>query len=75
MMVHTCDPNSQESEAGLPRVPGQPGLQCETLSQKTKGGWRDLKDDPALTLWLKPSTTTVPGHLSPFSGVHKQWTQ
>lgn len=33
-MIHNYNPSIWEAEAGgLPRVPGQPGLQCETLSQ------------------------------------------
>lgn len=33
-MIHNYNPSIQEAEAGgLPRVPGQPRLQCETLSQ------------------------------------------
>lgn len=33
MMIHNYNPSTQEAEAGLLRVPGQPGLQCKTLSQ------------------------------------------
>jgi hypothetical protein len=32
MLAHTCNPGTQEVEAG-----GQPGLHSETVSQKTKG--------------------------------------
>ena len=33
MMIHNYNPSTREAEAGLLRVPGQPGLQCKTLSQ------------------------------------------
>jgi hypothetical protein len=35
-MVHACKPSTQAEAGGL-QVPGQPGLQSEILSQKTKG--------------------------------------
>jgi hypothetical protein len=38
MVVHVCNPSTQETEAGGSRVPervgGQPELQSDTLSQK-----------------------------------------
>jgi hypothetical protein len=34
MVVHTCNPSTQEAEAGELGVPGQPGLCSKTLSQK-----------------------------------------
>jgi hypothetical protein len=37
-MVYVCNPSTQEAEAGGLRVPGQPGLQSETLAQKTQAG-------------------------------------
>jgi hypothetical protein len=36
MVAHACNPSTQEAEAGESRVPGQPGLLCKSLSQKTK---------------------------------------
>jgi hypothetical protein len=36
VVVHTCNPSSQEAKAGGSRVIGQPKLQCKTLSQKQK---------------------------------------
>jgi hypothetical protein len=33
-VAHTCNPNTQEPEAGGFQVPDQPGLYLETLSQK-----------------------------------------
>jgi hypothetical protein len=35
-VTNACNPNTREAKAGESRVPGQPGLQSETLSQKTK---------------------------------------
>jgi hypothetical protein len=35
VVAHTCNPSMQESEAGELQIQGQPGLHCETLSQKT----------------------------------------
>jgi hypothetical protein len=32
MVVHTCNPSSWETETESSGVPGQPGLQSETLS-------------------------------------------
>jgi hypothetical protein len=34
--MHTCNPNTQEAEAGGLGVQGQPGLQRKTLCQETK---------------------------------------
>jgi hypothetical protein len=34
MVAHTCSSSSLEAEVGGLRVPGQPGLHSETLSQK-----------------------------------------
>jgi hypothetical protein len=31
MVVHTCNPTTQEAEAGGSRVPGQPELYSETV--------------------------------------------
>jgi hypothetical protein len=36
VLVHTCNPSTWEAEAGKSGVPGQPGLQNNTLSQETK---------------------------------------
>jgi hypothetical protein len=36
MIVHTCNLNTQESEAGGMRVPGQPGLYHKVLSPNPK---------------------------------------
>lgn len=36
MVAYTCNPNSQEAEAGGPRVQSQWVLHCKTLSQKQK---------------------------------------
>lgn len=56
MMVHTCNPDTPEAEAGRSKVEGRPGLHCgfhshpgtgEILSQETQtpalvlgGGWK-----------------------------------
>jgi hypothetical protein len=34
VVAHTCNPSTQKAEAGGSWVPGQPGLQSETHSQK-----------------------------------------
>jgi hypothetical protein len=34
VVVHICNPSTQEAEAGGSSVPGQPGTHRETLSQK-----------------------------------------
>jgi hypothetical protein len=36
MVLHACNPQTQEAEAGVSRLPSQPGLRSETLSQKIK---------------------------------------
>jgi hypothetical protein len=36
VVTNACNPNTREAKAGESRVPGQSGLQSETLSQKTK---------------------------------------
>jgi hypothetical protein len=36
-MMHTYNPRTKEAKAGGSKVPGQPRLQRETLSQKMKG--------------------------------------
>jgi hypothetical protein len=33
-VVLICNPGTQEAEIGRPQVPGQPGINRETLSQK-----------------------------------------
>lgn len=39
MVAYTYHPSTQEAKGGLPWVWGQPKLQSETLSQKTKALW------------------------------------
>jgi hypothetical protein len=36
MVAHTCDPSTREAETGEWSLQGQPGLQTQTLTQKTK---------------------------------------
>jgi hypothetical protein len=33
ILVHVCNPNTQEAEAGESQVPGQSGLHSETVSE------------------------------------------
>jgi hypothetical protein len=45
MVVHAFNPRTQETEAGGPRVPGQPGIYNNTLSKiKRKKGKKGRKD-------------------------------
>jgi hypothetical protein len=37
MVVHICNPSTQETEAGGVKVQGQSGLHSETFSKKRKG--------------------------------------
>jgi hypothetical protein len=34
IVVHVCNPSTQEAEAGVLLIPGQPGLYAKTHSQK-----------------------------------------
>jgi hypothetical protein len=34
MVAHACNPSTLEAETRELKVPGQPGLHCETLSEK-----------------------------------------
>jgi hypothetical protein len=36
VLMHTCNPGTQDANAGGWGVRDQPGLHCETLSQKNK---------------------------------------
>jgi hypothetical protein len=36
MIVHACNPSTQEAEAGGLQIPDLPGLHSETLFQKNK---------------------------------------
>jgi hypothetical protein len=49
VVVHTCNPNSQEAEAGRSRVGGHPRLHKKTLSQITN-------KDPANTIYILKMT-------------------
>jgi hypothetical protein len=53
MVVHICNPSIQEVEVGRRKVPGQPGLLVETLSQKpkTKQTKRVLSLEPQPLTW------------------------
>jgi hypothetical protein len=42
MVMHTCNPSTQENKARGSQVWSQPGLHSKTLSQKTK---QELKRD------------------------------
>jgi hypothetical protein len=44
MVAHTCNPSTWEAQGGELRIPGQPGLKRETLSQNKQ----------ARRLWLMP---------------------
>jgi hypothetical protein len=37
VVIHSCNPSTQEAEAEGLRVQGQPGLHSKTLFQKIKG--------------------------------------
>jgi hypothetical protein len=58
-VVHSCNSNTKEAKAGEFRVLGQPGLQDETLSQKTNTkGRKKKKNKGAEALFMK--FTNVP---------------
>jgi hypothetical protein len=46
MVVHAFNPRTQETEAGGPRVPGQPGIYNNTLSKiKRKKGKKGVRKE------------------------------
>jgi hypothetical protein len=44
MVVHICNPNTWEAEAGRLQVQGHPQIHSETPFQKTKMSWLNMED-------------------------------
>jgi hypothetical protein len=48
MVMHICNPSTWETETGGSRVRAQPGIHRETLSQKKKKNFYEIKKEKSM---------------------------